>query len=58
MLKTSGNELTLCQGRLGLDIRKNLFSERMMRHWHREVGESLPLEVFKERVDVTLRDIL
>ena len=58
MLKTSGNELTLCQGRLGLDIRKNLFSERMMMHWHRDVVESPSLEVFKERVDVTLRDIL
>jgi len=41
-----------------LDIRKNLFSSRGIKHWHRlpkEVVESLTLEAFKNRGDVALR---
>jgi len=42
-----------------LDIGKNFFTERVVRHWDRlcrAVGESPSLEGFKKRVDVALRD--
>ncbi|KFO84188.1 hypothetical protein N320_04617, partial [Buceros rhinoceros silvestris] len=55
------NALKLCEGRSRSGIRKNFFTERVVKHWNRlprEMVESLSLEGFKRRVDMVLRDVV
>ncbi|KFO70832.1 hypothetical protein N303_11163, partial [Cuculus canorus] len=55
------NGLKLRQGRFSLNIRRDFFTMRVVRHWHRlprEVVAAPSLEVFKARLDGALGSLI
>ncbi|KFV12458.1 hypothetical protein N340_06515, partial [Tauraco erythrolophus] len=55
------NGLKLHQGKFRLDIRKNFFTEKVVKYWNRlprEVVESPSLEVFTNRVDLVFSNMV
>ena len=59
--RTSGNSFELKEGRFRLDIRKKLFTVRVVRHRNRLPSEAVDapsLEAFKARLDGTLNNLI
>jgi len=59
--RTRGNGPSCARETFMLDIRKELFSEGVVSHWNslpREVVKSPSLEVFMEKVDVVLKNVV
>ena len=55
------NSFKVKEGRFRLDIRKKLFTVRVVRHWNRlprEVVNTLTLEALKSRLDGALSNLV
>ena len=59
--RTGGNGFKLRQGRFRLDIRKKIFTQRVVTHWNRLPKEAVDfpsVEAFKARLGVALGSLL
>jgi len=59
--RTRGDSSKLKEGRFILDIRKKLFTMRVLKHWHRlprEAVDAPSLAVFKARLDGALSNVV
>jgi len=59
--RTRGNGCKLKEGRLRLDIKKKLFTMRVVKHWHRLPRDAVAtpsLEVLKAKLDGALSNLV
>ena len=59
--RTRGNSFKQRQGRFRLDIRRKVFTHRVVTHWKRlpkDVVDAPSLEAFKARLDVALGSLV
>lgn len=59
--RTRCNGFKLKEGRFGLDVRKESFTQRVVRHWHRmprEVEDAPPLKGLKARLNGALSSLM
>jgi len=59
--RTRCNGFKLRKGRFRLDVRRKLFTRRVLKHWHRlprEVTDTPSLETFKVRLDRALSHLI
>ena len=59
--RTRENVFQLKEGRFRLDIRREFFTQRVVKHWNRlpkEVVDAPSLEAFKARLDVALGSLV
>ena len=59
--RTKGNGFKLEEGRLRLDVRKKLFTVRVVRHWNRlpsEIVNAPSLETIKGRLDGAVSNMI